>query len=134
MLTKAKSLLSTFEDRGMGNSVPPSPLCLDYTACDTALLTDISHRSAISIFGTIRRRISQECERQPSFNYGEVELMNPTSSRIVSVASADEEHCVRPSSSVFSSAATVSIRGLSLKTTLLAIIRDRILAKKRRIT
>ncbi len=47
---------------------------LDLHAADAAQLTGISHRSAITIFGKIRRRIAEECERQSPFKNGEVEV------------------------------------------------------------
>ncbi len=47
---------------------------LDLCASDAAQLTGISHRSAITIFGKIRRRIAEECERQSPFKNGEVEV------------------------------------------------------------
>ena len=47
---------------------------LDLCASDAAQLTGISHRSVITIFGKIRRRISEECERQSPFKNGEVEV------------------------------------------------------------
>ncbi len=47
---------------------------LDFTASNTAQLTDLSHRSVITIFGKIRQRIVEECERQSPFNNGEVEV------------------------------------------------------------
>jgi transposase len=47
---------------------------LDFTASDAAQLTDLSHRSVITIFGKIRVRIAEECERQSPFNNGEVEV------------------------------------------------------------
>jgi hypothetical protein len=40
---------------------------LDLCASDAAQLTGISHRSVITIFGKIRRRIAEECERQSPF-------------------------------------------------------------------
>ena len=47
---------------------------LDLCASDAAQLTGISHRSVITIFGKIRRRIAEECERQSPFKNGEVEV------------------------------------------------------------
>jgi transposase-like protein len=47
---------------------------LDLCAADAAQLTGISHRSAITIFGKIRRRVAEECERQSPFKNGEVEV------------------------------------------------------------
>jgi transposase len=47
---------------------------LDLRASDTAQLSGISHRSVITIFGKIRQRISEECERQSPFKNGEVEV------------------------------------------------------------
>jgi transposase len=47
---------------------------LDLTANDTAQLTGLSERSAIVIFGKMRERIAEECERQSPFNNGEVEV------------------------------------------------------------
>jgi len=47
---------------------------LDLCASDAAHLTGLSHRSVITIFGKIRRRISEECERQSPFKNGEVEV------------------------------------------------------------
>ena len=47
---------------------------LDLCAADAAQLTGISHRSVIMIFGKIRRRIAEECERQSPFKDGEVEV------------------------------------------------------------
>ena len=47
---------------------------LDLCAGDAAQLTGISHRSVITIFGKIRRRIAEECERQSPFKNGEVEV------------------------------------------------------------
>jgi len=47
---------------------------LDLRASDAAQLTGISHRSVITIFGKIRRRIAEECERQSPFKNGEVEV------------------------------------------------------------
>jgi len=38
-----------------------------------AQLTELSERSVIVIFGKIRRRIAEECERQSPFSNGEVE-------------------------------------------------------------
>ena len=46
---------------------------LDLSAAQAAQLADISHRSAITIFGKIGRRIAEECERQSPFKNGEVE-------------------------------------------------------------
>jgi transposase len=46
---------------------------LDLSASQVAQLTGLSHRSAITIFGKIRRRIAEECERQSPFKNGEVE-------------------------------------------------------------
>lgn len=47
---------------------------LDLCASDAAHLIGLSHRSVITIFGKIRRRISEECERQSPFKNGEVEV------------------------------------------------------------
>jgi transposase-like protein len=47
---------------------------LDLHAADAAQLTGISHRSVITIFGKIRGRIAEECERQSPFKNGEVEV------------------------------------------------------------
>jgi transposase-like protein len=47
---------------------------LDLTASDVAQLTSLSERSVIVIFGKIRQRIAEECERQSPFNNGEVEV------------------------------------------------------------
>lgn len=47
---------------------------LDLTASDAAQLTSLSERSVIVIFGKIRQRIAEECERQSPFNNGEVEV------------------------------------------------------------
>ena len=47
---------------------------LDLTASDAAQLSGLSYRSVITIFVKIRRRISEECERQSPFNNGEVEV------------------------------------------------------------
>jgi transposase len=47
---------------------------LDLTASHSAQLTGLSERSAIVIFGKIRERIAEECERQSPFNNGEVEV------------------------------------------------------------
>jgi transposase len=47
---------------------------LDLHAADAAQLTGILHRSVITIFGKIRRRVSEECERQSPFKKGEVEV------------------------------------------------------------
>lgn len=47
---------------------------LDLCASDAAQLTCISHRRVITIFGKIRHRISEECERQSPFSNGEVEV------------------------------------------------------------
>ena len=47
---------------------------LDLCAADAAQLTGISHRSAITVFGKIRRRVAEECERQSPFRDGEVEV------------------------------------------------------------
>jgi transposase-like protein len=47
---------------------------LDLTASAAAQLTGLSERSVIVIFGKIRRRIAEECERQSPFNNGEVEV------------------------------------------------------------
>ena len=47
---------------------------LDLCAADAAQLTGISHRSVITIFGKIRQRIAEECERQSPFKNGEVEV------------------------------------------------------------
>ena len=46
----------------------------DLSAAQTAQLTRISHRSVIMIFGKIRRRIAEECERQSPLKNGEVEV------------------------------------------------------------
>ena len=47
---------------------------LDLSAVQAAPLTGLSHRSAITIFGKIRRRIAEECERQSPLRNGEVEV------------------------------------------------------------
>ena len=47
---------------------------LDLSATQVAQLTGLSHRSVITIFGKIRGRISEECERQSPFKNGEVEV------------------------------------------------------------
>jgi transposase-like protein len=47
---------------------------LDLTADAVAQLTELSERTVIVIFGKIRRRIAEECERQSPFNNGEVEV------------------------------------------------------------
>jgi transposase-like protein len=47
---------------------------LDLSATQVAQLTGLSHRSVITIFGKIRCRISEECERQSPFKNGEVEV------------------------------------------------------------
>jgi len=47
---------------------------LDLCATNAAQLTGLSHRSVITIFGKIRCRISEECERQSPFKNGEVEV------------------------------------------------------------
>ncbi|HZH89614.1 MAG TPA: IS1595 family transposase [Pyrinomonadaceae bacterium] len=47
---------------------------LDLHAADAAQLTGISHRSVITIFGKIRQRIADECERQSPFKDGDVEV------------------------------------------------------------
>jgi hypothetical protein len=47
---------------------------LDLSAAQAAQLTGLSHRSAITTFGKIRRRIAEECERQSPFKNGEVEV------------------------------------------------------------
>jgi transposase len=47
---------------------------LNLTASDTAQLTSLSERSAVVIFGKIRRRVAEECERQSPFIDGEVEV------------------------------------------------------------
>ena len=47
---------------------------LDLCAADATQLTGISHRSVITIFGKIRQRIAEECERQSPFRNGEVEV------------------------------------------------------------
>lgn len=47
---------------------------LDLSAAQAAPLTGISHRSVITIFGKIRQRIAEECERQSPFRNGEVEV------------------------------------------------------------
>jgi transposase len=44
---------------------------LDLTASAVAQLTELSKRTVITIFGKIRQRISEECERQSPFNNGE---------------------------------------------------------------
>jgi hypothetical protein len=84
---------------------------LDLTASDAAQLTSLSERAVIVIFGKIRRRIAEECERQSPFNNGEVEVdESRLSARTVSVASAVVEQVVRLSSSVFSSVMILSIK------------------------
>ena len=50
------------------------PNSRDLCASDTAQLTGLSHRSVIAIFGKIRRRLAEECERQSPFKNGEVEV------------------------------------------------------------
>jgi transposase len=47
---------------------------LDFTASNTAQLTELSHRSVITIFGKIRTRVAEECEHQSPFNNGGVEV------------------------------------------------------------
>jgi transposase len=47
---------------------------LDLHAADAAQLTGVSHRSVITIFGKLRQRIAEECERQSPFKNGEVEV------------------------------------------------------------
>ena len=47
---------------------------LDLCAGDAAQLVGLSHRSTITIFGKIRRRIADECERQSPFKDGDVEV------------------------------------------------------------
>lgn len=47
---------------------------LDLCASDTAQLTGLSHRTTITIFGKIRQRIAEECERQSPFKDGDVEV------------------------------------------------------------
>jgi transposase len=47
---------------------------LDLHAADASQLTGVSHRSVITIFGKIRQRIAEECERQSPFKNGEVEV------------------------------------------------------------
>ena len=47
---------------------------LDLCAADATQLTGISHRSVITVFGKIRRRIAEECERQSPFKSSEVEV------------------------------------------------------------
>jgi RNase P subunit RPR2 len=47
---------------------------LDLCAADAAQLRGISHRSAITIFGKIRRRFAEECERASPFSSCEVEV------------------------------------------------------------
>jgi len=47
---------------------------LDLSATQVAQLTGLSHRSVITIFGKIRRRLAEECERQSPFKNGEVEV------------------------------------------------------------
>jgi transposase len=47
---------------------------LDLSAAQAAQLTGLSHRSAITIFGKIRQRVAEECERQSPFKNGEVEV------------------------------------------------------------
>jgi hypothetical protein len=46
----------------------------DFTASNTTQLTELPHRSVITVFGKIGRRIAEECERQSPFNSGEVEV------------------------------------------------------------
>jgi transposase-like protein len=47
---------------------------LDLCASDTAQLTGLSHRTTITIFGKLRQRIAEECERQSPFKDGDVEV------------------------------------------------------------
>jgi transposase-like protein len=47
---------------------------LDLTASAVAQLTELSERTVIVLFGKIRQRISEECERQSPFNNGEIEV------------------------------------------------------------
>jgi transposase-like protein len=47
---------------------------LDLTASDAAQLSGLSHRTTITIFGKIRQRIAEECERQSPFKDGDVEV------------------------------------------------------------
>jgi transposase-like protein len=47
---------------------------LDLTASDASQLTGLSHRTTIKIFGKIRQRIAEECERQSPFKDGDVEV------------------------------------------------------------
>lgn len=47
---------------------------LDLTASDAAQLSGLSHRSTITIFGKIRQRIADECERQSPFKDGHIEV------------------------------------------------------------
>jgi transposase-like protein len=47
---------------------------LDLTASDAAQLSGLSHRTTITIFGKIRQRIADECERQSPFKDGDVEV------------------------------------------------------------
>jgi transposase-like protein len=47
---------------------------LDLCASDAAQLSGLSHRSTITIFGKIRQRIADECERQSPFKDGDVEV------------------------------------------------------------
>src|SRR5215212_6547361 len=49
-------------------------IALDLTASAVAQLTELSERSVIMIFGKIRQRLAEECERQSPFNNGEVEV------------------------------------------------------------
>ena len=46
---------------------------LDFCAADAAQLTGIPHRSAVTVFGKIRRRLAEECERASPFSSCEVE-------------------------------------------------------------
>lgn len=47
---------------------------LDLSASDTAQLIGLSHRTVITVFGKIRQRIAEECQRQSPFKNGEVEV------------------------------------------------------------
>jgi len=47
---------------------------LDLCAADAAQLTGISHRSVITVFGKIRRRLAEACERASPFSACEVEV------------------------------------------------------------
>lgn len=47
---------------------------LDLCASDAAQLTGLSHRTTITIFGKIRQRIADECQRQSPFKDGDVEV------------------------------------------------------------